>query len=175
MKRLLIALAVPLALMPVVGCGESATVHFAKTVCRQTADTAIVPTGIRAYIASQEPLPRRFLYVPATDSSPTEIGVATLQDKGPTYMYTTTMPAQQAQVKSQLHSVGDYPSLLLWYHGATRTDETHAVVTLSGQYVGDVDDGKPTPLTHVAVMCDTAGWHAAASPKADKPAAVAGT
>jgi hypothetical protein len=160
----------------VMGCGESATVHFAKTVCRQTADTAIVPTAIRAYIDGQDPLPRRFLYIPATDSSPTAAGVLTLQDKGPTYMYTSA-PAGQAQVKFQLHSVGDYPSLLLWYHGATRTDDVDAVVTLSGQYVGDVDDGKPTPLTHVAVLCDSTGWHAAApaKKKASKDAAVAGT
>src|SRR5271155_695460 len=103
MKRLsIVALALGVILG---GCGESATVHFAKTVCRQTADTAIVPSAIRAYIDGQDPLPRRFLYVQGTDSSPTEAGIATLQDKGPTYMYASA-PAQQAQVKSQLHSVG---------------------------------------------------------------------
>jgi hypothetical protein len=159
----------------IMGCGESATVHYAKTVCRQAADTAIVPTAIRAYIASRDPEPRRFLYVPATDSSPPPAGVATLQDRGPTYMYTTA-PAQQAPVKAQLHSVGDYPSLLLWYHGSAQTDETHAVVTLSGQYVGEADDGKPTGRLHVEVVCDSTGWHATVPPqKADKAAAVAGT
>ena len=157
------------------GCGESATVHFAKIVCTQSADTAIVPTAIRAYIDGMDPLPRRFLYIPGSDSSPTPIGVATLQDKGPTYMYTSA-PAQQAAFKSQLHSVGDYPSLLLWYHGASRTDDTHATVTLSGQYVGDVIDGKATHRTPVAVQCDSSGWHASVPPKkADKAAAPAGT
>ncbi|HWZ58667.1 MAG TPA: hypothetical protein VNW46_06770 [Gemmatimonadaceae bacterium] len=156
------------------GCGESATVHYAKTICRQVADTAVIPTAIRAYIATRDPVPSRFLYVPATDSSPTEIGVQTLQERGPTYMYGNA-PTQQAQIKSQLHSVGDYPSLLVWYHGATRTDETHAVVTLSGQYVGDPEDGKSTPLTHVAVSCDSAGWHAVAPAVNTKPKTVAGT
>jgi hypothetical protein len=172
MRRLPLVLAAAL----VVGCGESATVHYAKTVCGQTADTAIVPTAIRAYIASRDPEPRRFLYVPATDSSPPPAGVATLQDRGPTYMYTTA-PAQQGPVKAQLHSVGDYPSLLLWYHGSAQTDQTHAVVTLSGQYVGEADDGKPTPRLSVQLVCDSSGWHSTLQPKkADKAAAaVAGT
>jgi hypothetical protein len=170
MSRLSLVLAVL-----VMGCGESATVHYAKTVCRQTADTAIVPIAIRAYIASRDPEPRRFLYVPASDSSPPPAGVLTLQGEGPTYMYSTA-PAQQAPVKAQLHSVGDYPSLLLWYHGSARTDDTHAVVTLSGQYIGEAEDGKPTARASVQVLCDSTGWHATVAPeKANKAAAVAGT
>jgi hypothetical protein len=166
-------LTVALMMAALAGCGESAKVHYAKAVCRQVADTAVIPTAIRAYIATRDPVPSRFLYVPATDSSPTELGVQALQERGPTYMYGYA-PTQQAQIKSQLHSVGDYPSLLVWYHGMTRTDETHAVVTLSGQYVGDPEDGTPTPLTHVPVSCDSAGWHAAPAAKTT-PKTVAGT
>jgi hypothetical protein len=165
--------------MLLAGCGESATVHYANTVCRQTADAQIVPTAIRAYIVNLNPVPQRFLYIPATDSTPPEPAVAALQDVGHTYMY-SVVPAQQAPVKQQLHSVGDYPSLLLWWHGVTRaSDGTHAEVTLSGQYVGEALDGKPTPLMHVAVLCDSTGWHSAAPPpKTTKPAqaaSVAGT
>jgi len=140
-------------------CGESATVHYARTVCAQSADTGIVPVAIRAYIASQAPLPRRFAYVPGKDSSPTDAVIAALQDKGPTYLYSLD-PALQGPVKKQLHSLGDYPTLLLWYHGVTRSDESHAVVSLSGAYVGDVNDGTPTPLAAVAVHCDSLGWQA---------------
>jgi hypothetical protein len=169
------ALVVVLAAATLSACGESATVHYAKTICRQSADTGVVPAAIRAYIASRDPLPQRFLYIPATDSSPPEAAVAALQDVGHTYMY-SAVPAQQAPVKAQLHSVGDYPSLLVWWHGVTRADDgVHAVVTLSGQYVGEADDGRATPLTHVAVTCDSSGWHATEAPKATKAAAVAGT
>jgi hypothetical protein len=157
------------------GCGESATVHYANTVCRQSADTGIVPAAIKAYIASQNPTPQRFLYIPATDSTPPEPAIEALQDVGHTYMY-SAVPAQQAPVKAQLHSVGNYPSLLLWWHGVTRApDGTHAVVTLSGQYVGEELDGKATAVAHVSVLCDSSGWHAVEPPKADKAAAVAGT
>jgi hypothetical protein len=175
MRRLLPIVA--LAAVSVSGCGgESATVHYAKTICRQSADTGIVPTGVRAYVTALIPTPLRFLYIPGTDSTPPEAAVAALQDVGHAYMY-SSVPAQQAPVKAQLHSVGDYPSLLVWWHGVTRAEDgTHAVVTLSGQYVGEADDGKPTPLKHVAVECDSSGWHAAEPlPKATKPPAVAGT
>jgi hypothetical protein len=169
---------VPLGVVVLVaaGCGESAKVHYANTVCRQSADTGIVPTAVKAYIADLDPVPQRFLYIPATDSTPPEAAVEALQDAGHTYMY-SFVPALQAGVKQQLHSVGDYPSLLLWWHGATRAaDGTHAVVTLSGQYVGETLDGKPTPLAHVSVLCDSAGWHAPPTSKSvTKPPAVAGT
>jgi hypothetical protein len=157
-------------------CGESATVHYANTVCAQSADTGIIPVAIRAYIASQSPLPRRFAYVPGKDSSPTDAVIAALQDKGPTYLYSLD-PALQAPVKKQLHSLGDYPTLLVWYHGSTRTDATHAVVTLSGAYVGDVNDGTPTPRAPISVRCDSAGWQAplhAPPSAATHPAASAG-
>jgi hypothetical protein len=161
----------------VAGCGESAKVHYAKAVCRQASDTAIVPTAIRAYILNLNPTPQRFLYIPGTDSTPPDAVVAALQDGGHTYLY-SAVPAQQAPVKAQLHSVGDYPSLLVWWHGMTKAEDgVHATVTLSGQYVGESEDGKAVPLTHVEVVCDTSGWHATL-PEAKgttKTAAVAGT
>jgi hypothetical protein len=158
------------------GCGESAKVHYAKAVCREAADTGIVPTAIRTYVQDLNPTPQRFLYIPGTDSTPPDVAVAALQDGGHTYMY-SAVPAQQAPVKAQLHSVGDYPSLLLWWHGVTKAEDgVHATVTLSGQYVGEAEDGKATPLVHVQVVCDSSGWHAAEPAKgATKPATVAGT
>jgi hypothetical protein len=153
------AVAALVAVVALGACGESATVHYARTVCAESADTGVIPVAIRTYIASQAPLPRRFAYVPGTDSSPTDAVIAALQDKGPTYLYSLD-PALQGPVKKQLHSLGDYPTLLLWYHGVTHSDATHAVVSLSGAYVGDVNDRAPTPLTAVAVHCDSAGWQA---------------
>jgi thymidylate synthase len=82
----------------------------------------------------------------------------TLQDKGPTYFYTSD-PKGQAQVKAKLESAGPYASLLVVYKGKTETENGNAVtVTLGGHYVGGEHEGKDAPVRQITVRCDSTGW-----------------
>jgi hypothetical protein len=142
-----------------IACSRAGAVQrFVRDACRLAPDSTVLFNGIKAYITDAQPTPQRFLYVPGTDSSPPAAGVLALQDKGPTYMYSASGD-QQKVVKAKLTSVGDYASLLVAYHGFTRTDPTHAVIKLSGTYISGKADGQTLPVSDFAVTCDTTGWH----------------
>jgi hypothetical protein len=140
-------------------CADSGAVgRYARDACRLAPDSAVVFNGVRDFIMNQDPTPQRFLYVPGTDSTPSEPGLLALQDKGPTYMYPPSGD-QQAVVKTKLTSIGDYASLLVAYHGFKRQDAQHATVRLSGTYISGKADGKTVPVDDYAVICDSSGWH----------------
>jgi hypothetical protein len=157
-----IASRVALAFLPLVaGCSaehKNAVTHFGALICRTAPDTAVVAIAVRGYVHQLDPLPRRFLYIPATDSSPPDPVVATIQDLGPTYVYSTD-PKLQAPLRKVLDAGGDYATLLLAYHGFARPDPMHPVVTLSGHYVTGGDDGKDAGRRTIALQCDSSGWY----------------
>ena len=137
---------------------KGAVARYARDACRLAPDSTVLFNGIRDYVMEQEPFPQRFLYVPATDSTPPDPGLLALQDKGPTYMYPASGP-QQATVRTKLTSIGDYASLLVAYHGFKRQDAQHATIGLSATYVTGQADGKTVPLQQYQVHCDSSGWH----------------
>lgn len=131
--------------------------HYSELACKTSSNESAIAAAVRGYIHQVAPQPQRFVYIPGTDSSPPEPAVQELQATGPTYMY-SAVPAQQAAVDKQLRSVGDYPTLLLAYHGFTRTDPIHPVVKLSGHFVSGSNNGTPVAARTVALQCDSAGW-----------------
>lgn len=139
--------------------GEGAVEHYARNACKLSADSAVVATALKVYIAEQSPVPKRFLYIPGKDSTPSAPAITTLQDEGPTFLFSTDV-ALQKPLRAKLKADGDYPTLLLWYHGLQRVDDTHASATFSGQFVGETEDGTVTPVRVVNIQCDSSGWHA---------------
>lgn len=135
-------------------------------------DTTPVGLAVREYITTLTPTPQRYLSAAGTDSAVPEDGFRVLQDKGPTYFYSSDAKAQQ-QIKEKLASVGPYASLLVVYKGKTEADSGNTVtVSLAGHYVGGEHDGRVADTRAVIVQCDTAGWRVT-NPKtpAPKPAA----
>lgn len=152
-----------------------------------SADTAVVATGptcvsvdttpvglaVRAFITTAVPTPQRYLSAAGTDSAVPDDGFKVLQDKGPTYFYSSDAKAQ-AQIKEKLASVGPYASLLVVYRGKTESDNGNSVtVSLGGHYVGGEHDGKEAPTRQFEVRCDTTGWRLADTTALAAPAAPA--
>lgn len=134
-------------------------------------DTTPVGLAVLDYITAADPHPQRFLSAVGTDSALPEDGFKTLQDKGPTYFYTSE-PKGQAQVKAKLADAGPYASMLVVYKGKTEAENGNAVtVTLGGHYVGGEHDGKVSPVRQITVRCDSTGWRLPASATPPKPAA----
>jgi hypothetical protein len=130
--------------------------EFANKVCELSSDDTVITVAVYAFIAQARPEVGRFVYIVGTDSSLPPAGTQAVQDKGPTYMYSPD-PAQQAVVVRQLDAVGDYPTLLVSYHGLVRTDRLHPVVKLSGEYVSGPARGKAIGIRAIAPQCDSTG------------------
>jgi hypothetical protein len=138
--------------------------EFANKVCELSSDDTVITVAVHAFIAQAQPEVGRFVYIVGTDSSLPPAGTQAVQDKGPTYMYSPD-PAQQAIVVHQLDAVGDYPTLLVSYHGLVRTDRLHPVVKLSGEYVSGPPRGKAIGIRAIAPRCDSTGvWRVPAGP-----------
>lgn len=126
-------------------------------------DTTPVSLAVREFIAKAEPTPQRFLSAFGTDSALPEDGFKVLQDKGPTYFYSSDSTAQR-KIREKLAVAGPYASLLVVYRGQTATEEGRAVdVRLAGQFVGAENDGKKLPTKRFAVRCDSTGWKIAST------------
>ncbi|BAH37553.1 MAG TPA: hypothetical protein DGD08_15375 [Gemmatimonas aurantiaca] len=133
-------------------------------------DTTAVGVAVREFITYARPTPQRFLSAAGTDSALPDDGFKVLQDKGPTYFYTSD-PKGQAQVREKLEYSGPYASMLVVYRGKTEADNGNTVtVTLGGHYVGGEHDGKVADNRTMVVRCDTTGWRLA-SPSAAPTAA----
>lgn len=123
-----------------------------------SSDTTPVALAVLDYITGADPFPQRFLSAVGTDSAVPDDGFKVLQDKGPTYFYSSD-PKLQAQVKEKLISAGPYTSLLVVYKGKTESDGGNTVtVSLAGHYVSGEHDGKAAAPRQVVVQCDTSGW-----------------
>ena len=124
--------------------------------------------AVRDFIAKATPSPQRFLSAFGTDSAVPEDGFKVLQDKGPTYFYSSDSVAQR-KIREKLAVAGPYASLLVVYRGRSETEGGRAVdVRLAGQYVGSKEDGVKLRTTRYAVRCDSTGWKIASS--AEEPA-----
>ncbi|MCO4101137.1 hypothetical protein [Gemmatimonas sp.] len=160
-----LTLTVPLALL-FAACGDGTPSKDPASGNKQAAtgptcvslDTTPVGLAVLDYITAADPHPQRFLSAVGTDSALPDDGFKTLQDKGPTYFYTSD-PKGQAQVKAKLESAGPYASMLVVYKGKIEAENGNAVtVTLGGHYVGGEHEGKVAPVRQITVRCDSTGW-----------------
>lgn len=130
--------------------------EYTDRICRLAGDDPIIAAAVGAFVTEAVPRVGLFLYIPSTDSSPPPAGVQALQDKGTTFLYSTA-PAQQAAVESRVHAIGDFPSLLVAYHGMVKSDPMHPAVKLSGRYVTGPTRGASTGIRAVMPQCDSTG------------------
>jgi hypothetical protein len=130
-------------------------------MCTLAGDDAIIAPAVTGFLDKSDPEPGFLLYIPSTDSTPPPAAVQAMQDRRTTYMYSTD-PSQQAVVEQRIKSYGGYDALLVAYHGISRADPLHPVVTFSGRYVaGSESRGKPLGPFKITLQCDSAGdWHA---------------
>lgn len=136
-------------------------------------DTTPVGLAVREFVTTTTPTPQRYLSAAGTDSAVPEDGFKVLQEKGPTYFYSSD-PKAQAQIKDKLASVGPYASLLVVFKGKMEADNGNAVaVSLAGHFVGGEHDGKAVPMRTIQVRCDSTGWRVAstATPPTGAPSA----
>jgi hypothetical protein len=160
---------VPLTLLAA-ACGDGGAARKAADSAALAAgptcaspDTTPVGLAVRAFITTATPTPQRYLSAAGTDSAVPDDGFKVLQEKGPTYFYSSD-PKAQEQIKAKLASVGPYASLLVVYRGKTEADNGNTVtVSLGGHYVGGEHDGKEAPTRQFTVRCDTTGWRLADS------------
>jgi len=173
-SRLMLAMLLTAAgpgLLLLAACGGGATADRAKADSAKMAagpscvstDTTPVGLAVLDFITKAEPLPKRFLSAAGTDSAMPDDGFKVLQDKGPTYFYSSDTVAQR-KIREKLEEVGPYPSMLVVFHGKTEADNGNTVtVRLGGHYVGGDDNGKVAPTRSFEVRCDTTGWKVASS------------
>lgn len=124
--------------------------------CGSVDSTVVVRDAVLALIASTNPPPLRFLYIPGTDSSLPDGGVRALQDKGPTYLYSQD-PKLQKQARDNLAEKGPWNALLVLYEGMTQPAEDTVAVKVSGRFVGSAEDGQVVPSRTLLFACSTAG------------------
>ena len=158
-------------LLLLAACGGGDIAERAKTAGAMVAagpscvstDTTPVGLAVLDFITKAEPLPKRFLSAAGTDSAVPDDGFKVLQDKGPTYFYSSDTVAQR-KIREKLEEVGPYPSMLVVFRGTTAADQGHTVtVRLGGHYVGGDDNGQLAPTRSYELRCDSTGWKVASS------------
>ena len=142
--------------------------------CGSVDTTVVVRDAVLALLASTNPKPLRFLYIPGTDSSLPDGGVRALQDKGPTYLYSQD-PKLQEQAKANLAQRGPWNALLVLYEGMTQPADDTVVVEVSGRFVGSVEDGQVVPSRTMRFACTTVGDSAHKWRLTNVPAAATGS
>jgi hypothetical protein len=139
-------------------CGDRATPsHRPLLGCGAPGDE-VVSMAVTEYLKKVTPPPKRFLVSVGTDSALPDAAGQALQDKGPTFLYPAD-PGQQTVVRKQLAAKGNFPTLLIAYHGLRQLDDTRAVVRVGGHFVGGAEDGRAAPSGVIYFQCDTARWH----------------
>lgn len=167
----LLTAAVPFTLL-LAACGDAARGKDATDAGNKQAgagpscasiDTTPVGLAVRDFITVTQPTAKRYLSAAGTDSAVPDDGFKVLQDKGPTYFYSSDTVAQR-KIREKLEEVGPYPSMLVVFRGKTETNDGNTVtVRLGGHFVGGDDNGKVAPNRSYEVTCDTTGWKIASS------------
>ena len=118
---------------------------------------ALVAMAAEEYIERMTPTPRRFLLAVGGDTALPEAARQVMQDKGPTYLYPADSNAQ-VQIRDRLSGAGDWPALMVTYHGTRQDTENQASVRLAGHWVIGELDGTRAPARSVVFACDSARW-----------------
>ena len=159
-------------LLTLVACGGSETRDAATaakmaaapgaTKCSGTGGSPVA-VAVRDFIRNAAPAPQRFLSAAGSDSAVPEEGFKVLQDKGPSFYYSSDTVAQR-KMRAKLEGDGPYASMLVVYHGKTAAPSGDSVtVSLGGHYVGGVQHGTVSPTRQIRVACDTSGWKVVAA------------
>lgn len=140
------------------GGGDSSARRSASRarVCAQPQDSATFQ-AILAYIKDSSPYPQRFLSAAGTDSALPDVGVAALQEKGPTYFYPGDS-ASRAKVLKRMDDMGPYTSLLVAWRGIRLDTDTTVIVRLSGGYLGGKFHGTPAVPRAFTFACEQGRW-----------------
>lgn len=139
------------------GAPGATTAVTRALACTQPDRTAI-GTAVREFIKTSTPAPQRFLMAAGTDTALPEAGFKALQDKGPSFYYSSDTVAQR-KMREKLENDGPYASMLVVYHGKTETANGNVVtVSLGGHFIGGVQEGKVEPARSIVVVCDSSGW-----------------
>lgn len=148
-------------------CGHSDPHALADRICEQAGDDSILAAALTGFVNRSDPEPGFLVYIPATDSTPPPAAVQQMENRRTTYMYSTD-PKLQAEVDKQIKSYGDYDALLVAYHGISKTDPLHPVVTFSGRYIANAKiRGRTLGPFQIRPQCDTTGsWTVPPAPSA---------
>jgi hypothetical protein len=140
------------------GCGGTAgSKNSTNRLCEQAGDDSVIAAALTSFLDHSDPEPGFLVYIPATDSTPPPAAVQRMQDRRTTYMY-SAVPSQQAVVENRIKSYGDYDALLVAYHGLSKTDPLHPVVTFSGHYIGGTKvRGHVLGPLSIKPQCDSTG------------------
>lgn len=138
------------------GGGDSPARRTSARACAQPQDSATFK-AILAYIKESSPYPQRFLSAAGTDSALPDVGIAALQEKGPTYFYPGDS-LSRAKVLKRMDDMGPYTSLLVSWRGIRRDSDTTVVVRLGGGYLGGKFHGQPAVPRAFTFACEQGRW-----------------
>ena len=119
--------------------------------------SALVALAAEEYVERLKPTPRRFLLAVGGDTALPEAAKQVMQDKGPTYLYPADSAARQ-QIKDRLAGAGEWPALMVTYHGVQQDTEDRASVRLAGHWIIGELDGTRAPAQRIVFACDSARW-----------------
>jgi len=150
------------------GTPRATTAVTRALACTQP-DKNAIGTAVREFIKTSTPAPQRFLMAAGTDTALPEAGFKALQDKGPSFYYSSDTIAQR-KMRAKLANDGPYASMLVVYHGKTETaDGNEVTVSLGGHFIGGVQEGKVEPTRRIVVVCDSSGWKVSSTPTGTPP------
>lgn len=121
-------------------------------------DTTAAYVAFKEFIKVTVPTPQRFLTAAGTDSAAPDAGFRAMQDKGPSFFYSSD-PAAQKKLLTKLANDGPYASLLIVHRGTTTSGNGDTVAfKLGGHFVGGEHDGQAAASHVVTVVCRDSTW-----------------
>lgn len=134
------AVVVAALLMTVIACsgGDGKKAATSGVTCRQSKDSATW-RAVVSYARNSDPFAQRFLSASAGDSALPEIGVAALQDRGPTWLFPKDS-AGRSKVRDRLDD-GIANTMLVYWLGSQQEGDTAMSIRLGGRYIGGKLEG----------------------------------
>jgi len=149
------AVVVAAALILAACSGGDSRKTAAGVTCRQSNDSATW-RAVVAYTKSADPFAQRFLSASAGDSALPEVGVAALQDRGPTWLFPADS-AGRSKVRDRLND-GVANTMLVYWHGFQQEGDTAMTIRLSGRYIGGAHEGTVAPSKVYRFKCPDDRW-----------------
>lgn len=134
------AVVVAALLMTVVACsgGDGKKATTSGVACRQSKDSATW-RAVVSYAKNSDPFAQRFLSASAGDSALPEVGVAALQDRGPTWLFPKDSVGR-SKVRDRLDD-GIANTMLVYWLGSAQEGDTAMSIRLGGRYIGGKLEG----------------------------------
>jgi len=127
----------------------------AGVTCRQSTDSATW-RAVVAYAKSSDPFAQRFLSASKGDSALPEVGVAALQDRGPTWLFPPDS-AGRTKVRDRLND-GVANTLLVYWLGTQQEGDTAMTIRLGGRYIGGEHEGTVSRARVYRFKCPEDRW-----------------